>query len=98
MCPRKFAKVTGKNMPLKRFKYILDVLQKVRCMILLGGGETLMNPYFFGTLNFGKSRDIHFTVANNGMLLIEKNINGLNNVSRAVVSIDHPYQEGYKKI
>ena len=98
MCPRSFSKVTGENMPLEKFKCILDQFPKVRHVALLSRGETLMNPNLFEMLNIGKFRNIHFRIVTNGTLLTEKNIRRLNNVSIVEVSIDHPHPEGYKKI
>lgn len=33
-----------------------------RDTILLGRGEVLITPDLFGMLNFGKSRNLHFTI------------------------------------
>lgn len=98
MCPRRFSRVTGRSMPFERFKFILDQLPTVNSMILLGRGETLMAPDIFKMLDYGKSRDIHFTIVTNGLLLTEENINRFKNVAKVIVSIDHPYPEGYRKI
>jgi len=98
MCPRKFNKITGESMPLERFKYILKELPMLKQVTILGQGEPLMHPNIFEILNFGKSKNIEFTMVTNGTLLSEENINKLNGVSSIEVSIDSPDPEGYKKI
>lgn len=98
MCPRRFTKITSENISLSKFKYILDQLPAVKHITLLGRGETLMNPDIFAMLELGKQRGIYFTIVTNGTLLTEKIINKLTNVSRVVVSIDHPRSEGYKRV
>lgn len=98
MCERNFAEFEKKNLSFGEFKYILEQLPKVRYIALVGSGETLMNPDLFEMLDFGKSRKLNFTIVTNGLLLNEKNIWRLNNVSEIYVSIDSPRPEIYKKI
>ena len=98
MCPRQFNKTTGENMPVEKFRHILDKLPMLRQVHIIGQGEPLLHPDIFKILNLGKSRNIHFILVTNGTLLSEEKIKRMVNVSVIEVSIDSPDLQGYKKI
>ncbi|MDI6840946.1 MAG: radical SAM protein [bacterium] len=74
MCAHKVFKAEGGNLPLEKFKYILEQLPHLRRISIVGRGEPFMNPNLFNMLDLGKYRDINFNICTNGTLLNEKNI------------------------
>jgi MoaA/NifB/PqqE/SkfB family radical SAM enzyme len=86
------------KLTLEEFRLILDKFPKLRMVTLQGTGETFMNAEVFDMMEAGSRRGIRFTVTSNGTLFTERNVLKIRNLDTAVISVDSPYPEKYKKI
>lgn len=88
------------DMPLDRFRLLLERFRFLRKIALTGVGEPLMNRELFAMIAAAKARGIQIGFTTNGMLLNEKNIVTMleSGVDWFSVSIDSPVPETYEKI
>jgi len=98
MCPRKQTSLSTKEFTLKQFKHILSLFPSINAVVLLGRGETFMMKDIFPILDFGTSKDIHFTIITNGTIFTPETIKNIPHTGKILVSIDHPHADKYKQI
>ncbi|MBI5892084.1 MAG: radical SAM protein [Deltaproteobacteria bacterium] len=100
MCLREEVDVEKASMLAAEFEEILKKFPKVKYLSLVGLGETLMYPYLPEIMRGIKDRDknTQIVITTNGTLLTEENIQKINGISRAYISIDSVDPERYRDI
>ena len=93
MCQRKNIKITNQNMPFEKVKKIIDRLQGVSKIALVGMGEPFLHPDLFNIIKYCIDKKIFTQVTTNGTLLIPENIekvfeSGLQNLTISLESIN----------
>jgi len=87
------------RLSINQFKYILNELPELKEIMILGRGESFINPDIYKMLEIGKEKSIKFSIITNGVLLTEENIKKIpDNVWQIIVSIDCPIADKYEKI
>jgi radical SAM protein with 4Fe4S-binding SPASM domain len=90
----------GKNtfMPFDRFKHIIDTVSP-DMICLVGFGEPMLHPQFFGLLAYAADRNIQVSVTTNGTCL-SQNIEDLfsSSLYTLTVSLDAPDRETYAAV
>jgi len=78
------------HMSFETFKNIIDNNKNISLFILVGWGETMMNPKFFEMLEYLKKNNRRFAITTNGTLLNESNIEKLvrSGISHITISMD----------
>jgi MoaA/NifB/PqqE/SkfB family radical SAM enzyme len=98
-CPRYFRPVTD-DMPLTRFRRIVESIGYVENLAPLGFGEPLLHKDFDACINLASDHSAHTNINTNGLLLNRVNIERLNSsgLSELIVSLNGSTPDGCRLI
>ncbi|MFH1654821.1 MAG: radical SAM protein [Pseudomonadota bacterium] len=69
MCIRNYIDIERTHMDYELFKKVVDRLEAVKTVILVGIGETLTYPRFYEAIRYCKERGLEVQITTNGLLL-----------------------------
>jgi len=92
MCPRRFLNIEYKDMDFELFKMVIDKLEGVSEIILMGWGEPLIHPQIAEMIQYSHNAGFKTRLTSNAVLLNDKKIDeiasaGLDEITLSIDSV-----------